>query len=52
MNIDYEIPVLNQVGKTDDVILGILTPGADHDGTLMFQIPEFESDDSEPFEQD
>jgi hypothetical protein len=52
MNDKYESPVLNQVGKTHDVILGVITPGADHDGTLMFRIGEFESDDNDAFDRD
>lgn len=41
----YESANLIEVGRADEVILGIITPGADLDGTFMIPTFEFEVSD-------
>jgi hypothetical protein len=40
----YELPTLTPVGRAEEVIRGILTPGGDLDGTIIVGNFEFESD--------
>jgi len=44
MNLTYTSPTLTFIGDSDEVILGIYSPGSDLDGTLVISDFEFMTD--------
>lgn len=44
MTLQYETPMLHRVGHVAEVVLGLITPGYDIDGTAVVDSQEFEDD--------